>query len=57
MEAASSMEVLAERTNDPLESEEYERLAEKLWAECTRINGLAFKRQEKEKHLEHRRKT
>jgi hypothetical protein len=55
-EAATAMEILAENSDSVVESEEYQRLADKLWAENERIMELSAKREEKEQGYEHRRK-
>lgn len=55
-EAATSLEILADRTDDAVQSEEYLKLADKLWADNDRLMDLSAKREEKEQKLEHRRK-
>lgn len=55
-EAATALDTFASTTNDPLESEEFELVANRLWPEYDRLIELAKKRQEKEQAYEHRRK-
>jgi hypothetical protein len=54
--AADIINQAADDTDDPLESEEFYRVAKSLWLEYGRYSNLAKTREEKERDLEHRRK-
>lgn len=55
--ASDIMNKQADATDDPLESEEFYKVAKSLWLEYGRYTRLAEQREEKEQELEHRRKV
>lgn len=57
---ADAWDFLVDRSvtvDDAIESDECTEVAARLWLEYDRLNKLAEKREQKEKELEHRRKT
>lgn len=56
LKASEIINKQAEETDDPLEAEEFYRVAKSLWLEYGRYSSLAKTREEKERDLEHRRK-
>lgn len=57
MEAATAMEILSSRSDYVLESDEYDRLAKKLWLEYDRIIKLAETQEKKEQEREQERQA
>lgn len=56
LKASEIINKQAEDTDDPLEAEEFYRVAKSLWLEYGRYSNLAKTREGKEQDLGHRRK-
>ncbi len=56
LKANANINALADATDDPLEAQEFYKVAKTLWIEYGRYTRLAEQREEKEQELEHRRK-
>jgi hypothetical protein len=56
LKASEIINKQADETDDPLEAEEFYRVAKSLWLEYGRYSNLAKAREDKEQDLGHRRK-